>query len=53
MNHVGMVLQNQKIIHASGWVRIDNLDSNGIFNVEQNKYTHHLFKVKSYLPVDQ
>lgn len=53
MNHVGLVLQDQRIIHASGRVRIDKLDSNGIFNVEQNEYTHHLFKVKSYLPVDQ
>ena len=53
MNHVGLVLEDQKIIHASGRVRIDNLDSNGIFNVEQKVYTHHLFKIRSYLPVDQ
>lgn len=53
MNHVGFVLSNKQIIHASGKVRIDNLDANGIFNLEQNEYTHHLFKIKTYLPANQ
>lgn len=53
INHVGLVLSNNEIIHASGRVRIDKLDANGIFNSEQNEYTHHLFKIKSYLPADQ
>ena len=47
--HVGIMLENQKIIHASGKVRIDSLDSTGIFNQELNKHTHKLRFLKSIL----
>ncbi|MET3035184.1 C40 family peptidase [Chryseobacterium sp. NRRL B-14859] len=47
--HVGIMLENQKIIHASGKVRIDILDSTGIFNKEMNKHTHKLRVIKSIL----
>lgn len=47
--HVGIMLDNQKIIHASGKVRIDTLDSSGIFNKEMNKHTHKLRVIKSIL----
>ncbi|MFC7348072.1 NlpC/P60 family protein [Chryseobacterium zhengzhouense] len=47
--HVGIMLENQKIIHASGKVRIDTLDSSGIFNKEMNKHTHKLRVIKSIL----
>jgi len=40
--HVGIILENNKIIHAHGSVRIDMLDSFGIFGQEQNKHTHRL-----------
>lgn len=40
--HVGIMLSNQRIIHASGKVRIDTLDSTGIFNKELNRHTHKL-----------
>jgi len=46
---VGIMLDNQKIIHASGKVRIDTLDSTGIFNKEMNKHTHKLRVIKSIL----
>lgn len=46
MNHVGLVMEDGKIIHASGKVRIDELDENGIKNLEQNSYTHHFYKLK-------
>lgn len=52
MNHVGLVLNKQEIIHASGKVRIDKLDDNGIFNAELNEYTHHLLKIKTILLAD-
>lgn len=45
--HVGIMLENQRIIHASGKVRIDTLDSTGIFNKELNKHTHKLRVIKS------
>lgn len=44
--HVGIVLSDQRIIHASGEVRIDKLDHQGIFNEEIQRYTHHLRIIK-------
>jgi len=44
--HVGIILNNKKIIHASGEVRIDNIDHQGIYNIEQKKYTHKLRIIK-------
>ena len=46
--HVGIILADQKIIHAHGKVRIDSLDSSGIFNKDQNKHTHKLRFIRSY-----
>jgi hypothetical protein len=42
ITHVGMILDNNRIIHASGMVRIDRLDHQGIFNQEKRDYTHRL-----------
>lgn len=47
--HVGILMSGQKIIHASGKVRIDQVDHQGIFNREQNKYTHKLRLIKRIL----
>jgi len=47
--HVGIALERNKIIHASGLVRIDKLDSTGIFNEEINQYTHRLNCIKRIL----
>lgn len=48
--HVGIVFPDNKIIHAHGKVRIDNLDHFGIFNEGTNRYTHRLRVVKRMLP---
>ena len=45
--HVGIVLENNYIIHAAGQVRVDRLDQTGIFNVEKNTHTHQLRLIKS------
>ena len=47
--HVGIMMENQKIIHASGKVRIDTLDSTGIFNKEINEHSHKLRFVRNVL----
>lgn len=47
--HVGILLNQKKIIHASGHVRIDPIDDQGIFNKELNRYTHNLRIIKRYL----
>ena len=44
--HVGMMLDTERIIHASGRVRIDYLDQTGIFNKERNEHTHRLQVIK-------
>lgn len=49
IHHVGMILQDQKIIHASGKVRIDRIDQQGIFNEDIGAYTHKLRVVKRVL----
>ena len=45
--HVGIILDNNHIIHASGKVRIDRIDQQGIFNKEEGKHTHKLRLIKS------
>lgn len=44
--HVGIMMENNYIIHASGKVRIDRLDHLGIYNAEQNRHTHRLRVIK-------
>ena len=44
--HVGIVLPENHIIHASGKVRIDKLDHQGIFNLETENYSHNLRIIK-------
>jgi len=46
ITHVGIIINNKKIIHASGEVRIDNIDHQGIYNEEQRIYTHKLRIIK-------
>ena len=47
--HVGIVLNQQKIIHASGEVRIDLIDHQGIFNISTQQYSHKLRLIKRIL----
>lgn len=42
VTHVGIVLANHKIIHASGKVRIDNLTHEGIQHIDSKILTHKL-----------
>jgi len=44
--HVGIIWEKHKIIHASGKVRIDNVDQFGIFNVDTKRYTHQMRVMK-------
>ncbi|QDP85627.1 NlpC/P60 family protein [Chryseobacterium sp. SNU WT5] len=47
ISHVGLMLNNSEIIHSFGKVRIDPLDSTGIFNKDLNKHTHKLRFLRS------
>jgi hypothetical protein len=44
--HVGILLNNEQIIHASGKVRIDAIDKKGIINTDIGKRTHSLMAIK-------
>ena len=46
ITHVGILMGDEQIIHASGQVRIDYLDQTGIFNKERNEHTHRLQVIK-------
>lgn len=47
--HVGIILQNNHIIHASGKVRIDRIDHSGIYNNDLNMHTHSLRYIKKII----
>ena len=47
--HVGIIMEDNYIIHSSGKVRIDRLDHLGIFNAETNKHTHKLRVIKKII----
>jgi hypothetical protein len=47
--HVGIIMDDNYIIHASGKVRIDRLDHLGIYNAELNKHTHKLRVIKKII----
>ena len=49
ITHVGIILDKNLIIHASGKVRIDKIDHQGIYNNELKKYTHRLRVIKRIL----
>jgi hypothetical protein len=47
--HVGLLLNNQAIIHASGKVRIDDIDKKGIINRDTGKRTHSLRAIRKVI----
>ena len=47
--HVGIIMADNYIIHASGKVRIDRIDHLGIYNAEINKHTHKLRVIKKII----
>ncbi|SDS99961.1 C40 family peptidase [Winogradskyella sediminis] len=46
ITHVGIIMENNYIIHAHGKVRIDRLDHSGIYNTDKNIHTHKLRVIK-------
>jgi hypothetical protein len=47
--HVGILLNNEKIIHASGKVKIDGIDEKGIYSEDLKRHTHKLRAIKRML----
>ena len=48
ISHVGLLLDNKKIIHCSGCVHVDDIDEMGI-HLPDGELTHHLVQIKRYL----
>lgn len=44
--HVGILFNSGQIIHASGRVKIDTIDSQGIYSEDLKRYTHKLRIIK-------
>lgn len=49
IHHVGLILEDQKIIHASGRIRIDTLDEKGIYNKERKTYSHNFHSIRRFI----
>lgn len=49
IHHVGILLENNTIIHASGKVRIDKLDNKGIYKDEMKDYSHQFHSIRRFL----
>lgn len=48
ITHVGILLNDHEIIHASGKVRVDPIDNQGITNVDTGVRTHKLRIIKRF-----
>ena len=47
ISHVGLLLDDKKIIHCSGCVHVDDIDEMGI-HLPDGELTHHLVQIKRY-----
>jgi cell wall-associated NlpC family hydrolase len=48
--HVGLMIDNETIIHAHAYVRLDKLTAQGILNLKTNLYSHRLHSIKRLGP---
>ena len=46
IKHAGIIIDNKQIIHASGKVRIDTIDHQGIYDEKRKIYSHKLRIIK-------
>ena len=49
ITHVGLLLENNYILHAYGQVRIDRIDQSGIYNSEAQIHSHKLRIIKKLI----
>ncbi|MEM9362380.1 MAG: C40 family peptidase [Bacteroidota bacterium] len=49
IDHVGIMLKDNYVIHVHGEVRIDRLDHTGIFNTDEKLYSHPLRVIKKII----
>ena len=46
ISHVGLLLDNARVIHCSGRVKIERISERGIYGQEQQQFTHHLAAIR-------
>lgn len=46
ISHVGILLDDKRILHCSGRVKVERIDPNGIISQETGQYTHNLRTIK-------
>ena len=49
ISHIGILIDNERVIHCSGRVKVEKIDDNGILSYEPDgkaHYTHHLAAVR-------
>ena len=49
INHVGIIMKDNYILHVDEKVRIDRIDHSGIFNTELKRHTHKLRVIKKII----
>ena len=49
LTHVGIIGSDNKIIHAAGFVKIDLLTEDGIWNETYQRQTHNLSQIRRVL----
>ena len=49
IDHVGIIMNDNYIIHADGKVRVDRIDHSGIYNAEIRRHTHKLRVIKKII----
>jgi len=47
--HVGLLLENNYVLHAHGKVRIDRIDQTGIYNLDTQQHSHTLRIIKKII----
>lgn len=48
VTHVGILLSPDTVIHCSGRVKVERIDSNGIISTETGEYTHDLLAIRRF-----
>lgn len=49
ITHVGIIMEDNYIIHAEGRVRLDRIDHSGIYNADLRRHTHQLRVIKKII----
>ena len=49
INHVGIMMSDNYIIHVDGKVRLDRIDHSGIYNADLRRHTHQLRVIKKII----